>query len=160
MQRGISADDRVLIDELYAPLRRFAATVGSYDIEPDDLVQESLARTLRIRRLSELDNPKAYLCRVIVNIASNHRRSLGRLRGALQRVRAAEATVDAYPSDLDDLEALEPRARAVLYLSEVEGYTFDEVAAVVGITGGHARKIAERSRRQLRRLVEESATWI
>ena len=157
MQATISAGDRLLIDELYAPLRRFAATVGSYDIEPDDLVQESLARTLRNRSLSDLDNPRAYLCRTIVNIASNERRSFGRLRRALQRAGGGEASFDTYPSDLDDLEALEPRARAVLYLSEVEGYTFDEVAAAVGTTSVNARKIAERSRRRLRLLVEERA---
>lgn len=155
MQRSISAGDRLLIDELYAPLRSFAATVGSYDVEPDDLVQESLLRTLRNRSLSELDNPQAYLCRAIVNIASNQRRTFGRARRAFARLAQAEGTVDAYPSDLDDLDSLEPRARAVLYLTEVEGYTSQQVAAAVGITSANARKIAERSRRQLRQLVEE-----
>lgn len=157
MQQGISAGDRLLIDELYPALRRFAATVGSYDIEPDDLVQEAMVRTLRIHKLSDLDNPKAYLCRAIVNIACNERRSFGRLRKALQRVAEPQSAVDIYPSDLDDLEALEPKARAVLYLSEVEGYPFDEVAGTIGISSANARKIAERSRRQLRQLVEERA---
>lgn len=158
MQRSITAGDRLLIDELYPALRRFAATVGSYDIEPDDLVQEAMARTLRTRNLSELDNPKAYLCRTIVNIASNQRRSFGRLRRALSRVGEPVSAVDAYPSDLDDLEALDPRARAVLYLVEVEGFPFDQVAPLVGISSANARKIAERSRRQLRQLVEERAS--
>lgn len=157
MQRSISAGDRLVIDELYPALRRFAATVGSYDIEPDDLVQEAMVRTLRTRGLSELDNPRAYLCRTIVNIASNQRRSFGRLRRALQRAGQDAVTIDSYPSDLDDLEALDPRARAVLYLSEVEGYPFDQVADAVGISSANARKIAERSRRQLRELVEERA---
>ena len=157
MQRSISADDRLLIDELYPALRRFAATVGSYDIEPDDLVQEAMLRTLRTRNLSELDNPKAYLCRAIVNIASNQRRSFGRLRRALSRAGEPGVTVDSYPSDLDDLETLDPRSRAVLYLAEVEGYPFDQVAGLVGIGSANARKIAERSRRQLRQLVEERA---
>lgn len=157
MQRGIAAGDRLLIDELYPALRRFAATVGSYDIEPDDLVQEALVRTLRTRTLSELDNPRAYLSRAIVNLASNQRRSFGRLRRALSRVGEPSSTVDVYPSDLDDLEALDPRARAVLYLVEVEGYPFDDVAGLVGISSANARKIAERSRRQLRQLVQERA---
>lgn len=158
MQGSISAGDRLLIDELYPALRRFAATVGSYDVEPDDLVQEAMARTLRTRSLTELDNPKAYLCRAIVNVASNQRRSFGRLRKALQRMGGDEATTDAYPSDLGYLEALDPRARAVLYLTEIEGYPFDEVADTIGVTSANARKIAERSRRQLRQLVEERAT--
>jgi RNA polymerase sigma-70 factor (ECF subfamily) len=157
VQGTISADDRVLIDELYPKLRRFAATVGSYDIEPDDLVQESLVRTLRNRPLSDLDNPTAYLCRAMVNIASNQRRSFGRLRRALTRLGERDATPDTYPSDLDDLEALEPRARAVLYLVEIEGLSFDQVASAVGVSNANARKIAERSRRRLRQLVEERA---
>ncbi len=69
-----------------------------------------------------------------------------------------EATTDVYPSDLDYLEALDPRARAVLYLTEIEGCPFDEVADTIGVTSANARKIAERSRRQLRQLVEERAT--
>lgn len=80
MQGSISAGDRLLIDGLYPELRRFAATVGSYDIEPADFVQESLVRTLRTHRLSDRDNPKAYLCRAIVNVSRNQRRSFGRLR--------------------------------------------------------------------------------
>ena len=158
MPRTIAAADRVVIDDLYPALRRFAATVGSYDIEPDDLVQEALLRTLRSRHLSDLDNPRAYLSRAIVNIASNERRSLGRMRRALQRAGEPATVSDVYPSDLDDLEALDPRSRAVLYLTEVEGYDFDTVGRMVGIRSANARKVAERSRRRLRLLVEEGAT--
>ncbi len=158
MPHTIAAADRVLIDDMYPALRRFAATVGSYDVEPDDLVQEALLRTMRTRTLSELDNPRAYLSRAIVNIASNERRTLGRMRSALQRSAAPTAVSDVYPSDLDDLESLDPRSRAVLYLTEVEGYDFETVGRLVGIRSANARKIAERSRRRLRQLVEEGAT--
>ncbi len=157
MPQTIAAGDRVLIDDLYPVLRRFAATVGSYDIEPDDLVQEALLRALRTRSLSDLDNPRAYLSRAIVNIAANQRRSLGRMRRALQRIDESPSVADTYPSDLDDLEALDPRSRAVLYLTEVEGYDFETVGQMVGVRGANARKIAERSRRRLRQLVEEGA---
>ncbi len=120
-------------------------------------MQEALLRAVRARRLSELDNPQAYLSRAIVNIASNERRSLGRMRRALHRVDAPAGVDDSYPSDLDDLEALDPRSRAVLYLAEVEGYDFETVGQMVGVRSAHARKIAERSRRRLRQLVEEGA---
>ena len=32
--------------ELYEPLRRFAAVIGRWDVEPDDLVQEAYAKVL------------------------------------------------------------------------------------------------------------------
>lgn len=54
---------------------------GSVDVEPDDLVQEALVRTLRKGPISDLDNPLAYLRTTIANLASNQRRSLGREEG-------------------------------------------------------------------------------
>lgn len=50
---------------------------GSFDVEPDDLVQEALARVLRKGPISDLDNPLAFLRKTILNLASNQRRSLG-----------------------------------------------------------------------------------
>ncbi|MGD2103337.1 MAG: sigma factor, partial [Acidimicrobiia bacterium] len=82
--------ERELIRQLYPALRRIAAVAGPVDVEPDDLVQEALVRTLGSRGLAELDNPLAYLRRVIVNLASNQRRSAGRRRKALQRLRVDE----------------------------------------------------------------------
>lgn len=49
--------ERELITELYPALRRIAAVAGSVDIEPDDLVQEALVRTLSRRNLADLENP-------------------------------------------------------------------------------------------------------
>ena len=40
-------DDGALFARLYPGLRRFAAVCGSFDTDPDDLVQEAVARTLR-----------------------------------------------------------------------------------------------------------------
>ena len=67
--------EKELIAELYPALRRIAAVAGPIEVEPDDLVQEALVRTLSKRNIADLDNPLAYLRRTIVNLASNHRRS-------------------------------------------------------------------------------------
>lgn len=94
-------------------------------MDPDDLVQEALARALRTRTLAELANPGAYVRRTIVNLAANERRRLGRGRRALHRVGAtATAEPPTYPSDIGDLLQLEPTARVVLYLAEVEGRSY------------------------------------
>jgi RNA polymerase sigma-70 factor (ECF subfamily) len=51
---------------------------------------------------------------------------------------------------LAELLRLPPSARAVLYLAEVEGYRYDEIAQMLGCTATTARKRASRARRHLR----------
>src|SRR5205085_7904330 len=112
-ERGsIPVDDSALFASLYPSLRRFAAVTGSVDVEPDDLVQEAVARTLRSHRLVDLDDAGAYLRRAIVNLAANRRRSAGRLRAAMNRLdRVDEAQLVEYGTDLAELLELEPDAR-------------------------------------------------
>jgi DNA-directed RNA polymerase specialized sigma24 family protein len=112
-----------IFTELYRPLRRFAAVVGPVEMDPDDLLQEAVARALRYRRLCELENPGAYLRTTMLHLASNQRRRLAIRRRALTRLAAANGQQpgDVYPSDLHQLLRLPAGERAVLYLSEVEG---------------------------------------
>jgi RNA polymerase sigma-70 factor (ECF subfamily) len=144
-------DDSSLFASLYPALRQFAAVTGSVDVEPDDLVQEAVARTLRSHRLVDLDDAGAYLRRAIVNLAANRRRSMARFRLALARLdRVDEAQLVEYGSDLDDLLRLEPEARALLFMVEVEGHSYAEAAVVLEITEEAARARAARARRRLR----------
>ncbi len=119
-------------------------------MDPDDLLQEAIARVLRRHRLTDLDQPGAYLRKTMVNIASNHRRSLARERRALAKLEASVVPEsDSYPSDLDALLGLSPRERAVLYLSEVEGYRYAEIGGLLGCSEAAARKRAMNARRHL-----------
>ncbi|MBA3653536.1 MAG: RNA polymerase sigma factor [Actinobacteria bacterium] len=143
--------DSELFEELYPGLRRFAAAVGPREVDPDDLVQEAVARTLRSHTLSELDNASAYLRRTIANLASNQRRGFARLRAAVNRAeRPDESRSPEYDSDLADLMRVPAEGRAVLYLVEVEDRPYAEVAELLGITEEAARARASRARRQLR----------
>lgn len=143
--------DAELFEELYPGLRRFAAAVGPIEVDPDDLVQEAVARTLRQHKLTELDEPAAYLRRTIANLASNQRRGFARWRTAMNRVsRSEEGKSAEYDSDLADLLRVPPDQRAVLYLVEVEDRSYAEVAQLLGITEEAARARASRARRQLR----------
>jgi RNA polymerase sigma factor (sigma-70 family) len=139
-----------IFTECYPALRRFAAVVGPAECDPDDLLQEAVARALRHHRLDELDHPLAYLRRTILNIASNERRHFAINRRGLGRLRPDRRDrTDAYPSDLGDLEHLAPAERAVLYLSEVEGYRFAEIGRLLGCSEAAARKRAMNGRRHL-----------
>ncbi len=146
--------ERELITSLYPSLRRIASVAGSFDIEPDDLVQEALVHTLRKGPLSDLDNPLAFLRKTIVNLASNQRRSLGRRRKALGRLSFEESHWPSYPADIEAILDLPPRQRAILYLVEVEDVPYAEAAEQLGITTEAARMLANRARKRARARLE------
>jgi DNA-directed RNA polymerase specialized sigma24 family protein len=153
--RRIGEEDRELIRDLYPSLCRFAAIVGSPETEPEDLVQESLYRALRRGTLTGLEHPTAYLRRSILNLVANERRGLLRLRGALSRLNPQAGGDDCYPSDVGDLLNLPPQARAVMFLREVEGRSFAEIAEAVGCRESTARATAARARRKLHQILSE-----
>jgi DNA-directed RNA polymerase specialized sigma24 family protein len=124
--------------------------VGPIELDPDDLLQEAVTRVLRHRHLTDLDHPAAYLRRVIVNLAANERRRFSRTRRAIARMGSTPGrSHDVYPSDLAELMWLTPRDRAVLYLSEVEGYRYAEIGQMLNCTEVAARKRALRARQRL-----------
>lgn len=137
--------------DLYVQLRRFASVVRSFEMDADDLVQEALVRTLARQQLEELGDPAAYLRAVIVRLASNDRRSAGRRRRALGRVRREDAEVPvAYPSDTDELWRLAPDERAGVYLAVVEQLSHREIAVILGCTEEASRKRVSRALARLR----------
>lgn len=156
--RSDMMDDSDVFRRCYSGLRRFAGVVAPLDLEPDDVVQDALVATLRRHRLIDLENPEAYLRRVIVNQVSNQRRRMGRRRNAERLlVASTHPARQTYPSDLSDLMWLTPRQRAVLFLCEVEGFSFDEVGSLLGCSAPAARMAATRARRRLRSAIGEGA---
>jgi RNA polymerase sigma-70 factor (ECF subfamily) len=152
----VAMGDDELFEQLYPALRRWAAVTGPPGVEPDDLVQEAVARTLRHHTLGELDDPGAYLRRTIVHLAANQRRGMARLRRAVTRIgRDDEGRTPEYASDLSDLLHLAPASRALLYLVVVEGHSYAEAANALGISEEAARTRASRARRRLRLDIQE-----
>ena len=138
----------------YEPLRRFAAVIGRWDVEPDDLVQEAYAKIL-CKRPSEIRELGPYLRRMIVNLATDERRRVGRAATFAPKIASDGASNDSYPSDLSDLLGLPARVRALLYMVEVEGQQIAPAAAAVGMTSGNARVALLRARRRLRAELSE-----
>ncbi len=139
-----------LFAALYPQLRRFAAVVADSDQEPDDLVQEALAKVLRRTSLTDLSHPAAYLKRTVLNLVANDRRRKGRYRQILPRLGLDEAMSDNYPSDISFLDELSPTDRAVIYLADVDGYSLSDIATELGLSAGAVRKRASRARANLR----------
>jgi DNA-directed RNA polymerase specialized sigma24 family protein len=135
--------------ELYPPLRRFAAVIGRWDVDPDDLVQDAYTKVLQ-RHPSQIRDLGPYLRRTIVNLATDERRRKGRHNGVVHKLGPTSASVDAYPSDLEDLMRLPCKVRALLYLVEVEGHQIADAAELVGMSNSNARVALMRARRRLR----------
>jgi len=145
------------LGELYPALRRFAAVIGRWDVDPDDLVQEAFTKVLT-RRRADIRERGPYLRRAIANAATDERRRAGRRATLLHRHGAPEPTTDHYPSDLTDLMELAPKVRALLLLVEVEGYPIADAADAVGMSHSNARVALMRARRRLRAdLIEEAS---
>jgi DNA-directed RNA polymerase specialized sigma24 family protein len=143
--------------ELYGPLRRFAAVIGRFDVDPDDLVQNAYAKVLS-RHPDDIRDLGPYLRRIIVNLSTDERRRSTRANLALRRIGPAAIGTDSYPSDLEDLLRVEPRVRALLYLVEIEGAPVADAAAVVGMSNSGARVALMRARRRLRAELTVEAT--
>lgn len=151
--RSGATDDEVF-RSLYPGLRRFAAVVAPIEMEPEDLLQDALVATLSRHRFADLDDPAAYLRKVMLNLVANfRRRSASRWRAFRRLAATPPLAEEAYPSDLSELTWLSPMQRAVLYLSEVEGFRFAEVARMVGCSEPAARMSATRARRRLRQVL-------
>lgn len=147
-KQDVSADGAIFA-ELYPQLRRFAAVVAPREVDPDDLVQDALERTLRRHSLSSLANAKAYLFRVILNLASNERRGLMRARRAFSRLSSEDTAEPTYPSDLAELLRLPSAQRAMLYLREVQGFTYREIASLLDMSEEAVAKASRRARARL-----------
>ena len=148
--------EREVFARIYAKARAFAAVVRPRSwIDPDDVVQEALARVLAAGGLSRLDDPDRYLRTVIFRIAS---------REIVRRQRDDEFARSGGQEDEPGpglpvpilLAGLRPIDRALLYLVDVEGFPIGEAAAVAGVAEPGARMRLVRARRRARRLLQSN----
>lgn len=153
-------NDFALFEQLYPKLRRFAAVVADLDMDPDDLVQDALAATLRRHDLHELEYPAAYLKQAIVRSVSSNRKRASRLRALLPKLVSVDQGSDHYPSDLAYLDELKPLDRAIVYLADIDGLSHEFIAQELGLTSAAVRKRASRARKQLRVLLGAHLTSI
>jgi RNA polymerase sigma-70 factor, ECF subfamily len=130
--------------------------------EAEDLVQEAWLRLARVDR-GEIRDLRAWLTTVISRLAID---ALTSARARREQyvgpwlpeplVQDPDDTADpAQRADLDEdvsmamlvvLESLSPAERSAFLLHDVFGYSFDEVAGMVGRTPAASRKLAARAR--------------
>ena len=131
-------------------------------VDAEDVVQEAWLRWSGADHES-IERPAAWLTTVTTRLALDRLKSAHRRReayvgpwlpepiltspGPEEAVEAAETLTLGF---LAMLEQLDPTARVVFLLTDVFGYSSDEVAAAVGKSAAACRQIASRARRRLR----------
>jgi DNA-directed RNA polymerase specialized sigma24 family protein len=112
-----------------------------------------------LRRAEPPRNPEAFLRTSIVNRAISQTRHRSRWSVRRPTIVGRQAPhSDVYPSDTDLLDRLDPRARVIVWLLDVERWTSPEVAEMLGMREAAVRQQAARARRRLRTHLETEDT--
>ncbi len=144
-----------LVEKHEHTLFRAALAILGDAQEAEDAVQETFLRYLEKRpQLRDGDHEKAWLLKV----TANRCKSILRTR----RRHPAVELLDVYPApDTDCRElmeailALPPNQRAAVHLHYYEGYTSEEIGAILGQRPGTVRSHLSRARDSLRRYLTE-----
>jgi RNA polymerase sigma-70 factor (sigma-E family) len=136
-------------------LLRFAHVLTGNPAAAEDLVQTALGRSWRAWRLGRIDDPQAFVRKVMVNsYASWRRRHGGRetpVANPPDRVVAEDEAgrIDDRDAMCRALLTLPPRQRAVIVLRYYEELSELEIAAVMAVSPGTVKSQAARALRHL-----------
>jgi RNA polymerase sigma-70 factor (ECF subfamily) len=135
-------------------VRRLALIVGDAE-EARDLAQQAFVRAAERWPLPPGQQVARWLAVVGVRLALNERRRR-RLWGFLA-VRDSDAAwaIETNPDLWRGLMNLDPRTRAALVLTVLDGYTQDEVAEALGVPRGTVASWLSRARDRLRPILED-----
>jgi RNA polymerase sigma-70 factor (ECF subfamily) len=150
-----------LLYDRYAPgLMRFARRLERNEAE--DIVQTVFLRVMRLAPTFDagVASARPWLFAITARVAQERRRALrrwaaARLRLGQQPLRSTSNIVETRP-DLDrGLGLLSTAKRTVLVLAEVEGFSCDEIAAMLAIPVGTVWTRLHHARRELRRFHQQ-----
>lgn len=132
--------------------------------EAEDVVQEVFARLFLVSPSFDGRSSEAtWLHRVVLNRSLNALRARSRrmtLRSSLPTPRTPEehfASRQQANAFLEALAELTPRHRALVWLRDVEGLEYDEIAARLRIPSGTVKSGLNRARERLRERLERNA---
>ena len=168
----VRAFEALLADHLPV-VRRFARAFSRTDADSDDLAQEALVRVYKNLRLFRYQSAFSTWLYAVVRSAF-----LDAMKGRAGRMRLVEEPLrpehgnregGQRPDDLAEgederrrlwraIREVQPEFRTVLVLFDIEGCTYDEVAAIEGIAVGTVKSRLHRGRARLREILEDPGT--
>lgn len=168
-------DAMPFLDQLYGAALRMTKNPA----DAEDLVQETFAKAYRaFGQYQHGTNLKAWLFRILTNTYINIYRKNQRgpavdpteqiedwqmaraERHTSGGLRSAEAeALDLLPNDVinDALSSIDPLFRDAVYLADVEGFSYKEIAEIMDTPVGTVMSRLHRGRKALRELLEDYA---
>jgi len=140
-----------LITRYENTLLRAALAILGDPHEAEDAVQDAFVKYLE-KAPDKLENPGAWLMRVLVNGCKSRLRLAWRRVGELPEHLPAPGPEER--QELEELYVLPPADRAVLHLFYYEGWSTEEIARITGQRPGTVRSRLTRARQKLRVLLE------
>jgi len=144
-------------------LRRYAIALLRDRAAADDLVQDVVLRALdRLHLWREGSNMRTWLFTIMHNLHANDRRRASRTAdnqpldaAALARGTPPEQEAAVELAQLADaIAALPPAQREVLLLVGLEGFSYADAAATLGVPVGTVMSRLSRTREELRRTLD------
>lgn len=161
-----------LISLYHQPLYRFVLRLTNQADDASDIVQDVFLKAFRSAAHFEgRSSVKTWLYQIALNEASNHRRWWHRHKRREMSLEAEDASGESWAERLADggesplcqamraeqgrqlqcaLQQVPEPFHAVLVLREIEGFSYDEIAAIVGVRVGTVKSRLVRGREMLR----------
>lgn len=138
---------------------------GSRDVAQDILAEGFIKVFTNLKDLQKVQSLEAWICRVMVNTAINEvrmRRDFLTLDDPDAQAVPSALCYDTYDTEqlMKAIQKLSPKYRLIFNLHEVEGYSYEEISAKLGLESPNVRLILTRAKRKLQQLLGARENYI
>jgi RNA polymerase sigma-70 factor, ECF subfamily len=162
-----------IYDQYYQPVRRFILNTVRNEWLADDLVQETFIRiNHHLATVRDATKLKSWIFRIAYNLCLDHFRRQAKSPTLDQGEIPEETISSAGASTQKELEQFQMRQcvfglvnhlpeplRSVIILADVDEFSHQEIADIVGITVANVKIRLHRARKKLKLLLEEHCVF-